>query len=139
MNSHRSACTVIFAALIALACADAVPTESRPDPLSLRFALNAAAAKSFDVAIDDVRDRILPALSSADAATALAPILDDLTSSINTRDAYALRSAVARGDQFLAHLRRDDATTAAIGMELDAVRLILEDARLLAVGSSVTR
>jgi hypothetical protein len=118
-----------------LACADSLPAEPK-DSLLLRFALSEASAQAFEEALDDVRSRILPALSGLDASHSLAPLLDDFSSALTARDQIALRRVLTRTESIIAQLEQGDAAAAAIGSELDAVRLILEEARPLAQGET---
>jgi hypothetical protein len=129
------ATAVVLLAAGALACGDRSPTESRPETVTVRFALSTESAQAFDLAIDDVRERVLPALTAAAAPELMAGLLDEMSSSIAARDQHALRRVLTRVERTLAGLAVDDETAAAIDVELDAIRLILEEARPLATGA----
>jgi hypothetical protein len=118
-------------------CSDALPTESRREQAAEVFVLSETAAKSFAAALADVHDRVLPALTAVDAPPSLVPMLDDLTASILTRDARTLRLTIDRINIALAGFQPTDEAAAGVASELDAIRLILEQARLLADAPSV--
>ena len=118
-------------------CSDALPTESRKEQAPEVLTLSETAAKSFAAALNDVHDRILPALTAVDAPPSLAPMLDDLTASIHTRDARALRLTIDRINVALAGFQTTDAAAAGVASDVDAIRLILEHARLLDGGPPV--
>jgi hypothetical protein len=115
-------------------CSDALPTESRREQAAQVFTLSESAAKSFAAALADVHDRVLPTLTAVDAPTSLTPMLDDLSASIHTRDARALRLSIDRINIALADFQPTDEAAAGVASELDAIRLVLEQARLLADG-----
>jgi hypothetical protein len=115
----------------AVACSDTLPTQGL-DAKFVSFTLSEDSARAFREALNDVRERILPTLSPDDASSPLSPPLVELTAAIDARDLRALERALACADAAIAKLDRGDDASAAIGSELDAVRLILEHARPLA-------
>jgi hypothetical protein len=125
-----------LAAFSGIGCSDALPTESNQTEEIVYFALSEDAARAFGEALADVRGRILPELKAA-GPDALAPLLDELTGAIATRNQMALRRAVTRMEIVLNDLNAGD-HDAAIATELDVVRFVLEHAQPLAYGPGAT-
>jgi hypothetical protein len=135
-SSSAVALVLAVATTSGIACSDALPTQAAGDDQPASFALSEDSATAFRAALNDVRDRILPALNADAASQPLAQPVVDMTAAITARDLHALRRALARADNAIATLDRDDDARAAIGSELDAVRLIAEHARPLAGGET---
>jgi hypothetical protein len=139
-SSHgrpRGLVTCLLIGCAVLACSDSIPTEIDNQPTPAPFALSENAARAFDQALDDVRGRILPALSAVDTPQSLAQLLDELTAGIASRDRHLLQRALNRTEAALAQLagvEGADDGAASIATELDAIRLILVHARPLVNG-----
>jgi hypothetical protein len=116
-----------------LAC-DSPTAVGREGELT-RFALSEESARSFDGALRDVRQRVLPVLSDMDASSDLAPLLDVLAHAISMRDQRALVEAIARVDDVIRGLERG-ADADIVASDLDALRLILDHARPLAADAN---
>jgi hypothetical protein len=131
MTPSRPRLALLLCTTLTIACSDGLPTEAVQPSEPVRFALSETEAQAFAAAFDDVGERILPALVTADESR-LAALLAELTSTIATRDQLALQRALQRMTFTLDDVTRDDETKAAFGSDLDALRLILEQARPLA-------
>ena len=116
-------------AAISLGCSDS-PTEPAHQPEVVRFTLSDVEAAALASALDDVGSRILPSFP-ADPSLALAWLIGEVSAAIDARDAVALRAALKRTEAVLTALTANDLDSA-LAPELDAVRLILDQARPLA-------
>jgi hypothetical protein len=125
---------VALAAVSAPGCSDSLPSEVEKTQEIVRFALSDADAMAFTIALDDVRGRILPGMSETESMDALASLVGELTVAIGTRDRMALRNALARTESALSRLNAVEDSP--ITPELDAVHLILDQARPLAAGET---
>ena len=115
------------------ACGDALPTQTP----AASFALSDGSAQAFRDALTDVQRRILPTLSGT-SRSPLAPALEELTSAIEARDQAGLRRAIDRAESALARLEARVGAETVIDPELDAVRLILDEARPLTTAQART-
>ncbi len=120
----------LAAALVAVAaaagCSDENPVTAIATPPT---PLVPAAVSDIQTAIHDARVRVLPVLAAGDRPARIALLLDDLAAGFAARDPQALQRAVSQGDVVLNALAaRDEALS--IGAELDAIRFIVDHARL---------
>lgn len=97
---HRPASLAGLALVAVSACSEA-PTEALLQPASAQLSV-APVASAPDVvaddvllAVDDVRERLLPRLADPDAATRLAAQLTDLRARLDAGDLAAAREVVA--------------------------------------------
>src|SRR4051812_15868002 len=96
--SFQAAAPLLLACAIlnTTGCSDSLPTEAIKAAAPEDFSLTEAAAQSLAVALADVQERVLPTFSAPDALSALGPLLEEMSSSLNARDARALRTSLAR-------------------------------------------
>jgi hypothetical protein len=118
MKAHA----LLIAAGLLAACQRDLPTASAPTDSTVRLTAEEAAIARHAVA--DVLDRIIPGLSSAAAASALAASLTTLQASLNggPLDRVALVAAVGQVMQYERATDADD-------VELEVIRLALATVR----------
>jgi hypothetical protein len=122
-----------------LACGS-LPTDATRSPDDAGFVLSDADANAFAQALQDVRMRVLPTLTGVSGSASLDPLVAELSEAIGGRDQAALRSVLARTHSALARLDRTDDAAIGVASELDALRLVLDQAGPLAgQGDSVRR
>jgi hypothetical protein len=114
-----------------LACSS-LPTDATRSPDNAGFFLSDAEANAFAQALQDVRVRVLPTLTGINGSASLDPLIAELNEAIGGRDPAALRSVLARTHSALAKLDRADDAALGVASELDALRLVLDQAGPLA-------
>jgi hypothetical protein len=127
----RVAATI--AAIGSLACSEVGPSEPQtriaaPAP---RLVVSDSVASAFDVALGDLRSRVLPSLGEA-LSGRVDELLRELSHSLSARDAARLAAAVMRAEAALAELGRAGDVATTTTADLDAVRLFLDEANALA-------
>jgi hypothetical protein len=130
-SRFNSCCwNVVLPTLVAGAlasCSDDVTTEvTRDDATRVLMSITTEAAAAMSAAIDDARDRTLPALGD-DAA--LESALDALANALDARAASALQRAVVSVEGELRRIVAAGGEEAeSLAVEADALRLILTQA-----------
>lgn len=131
----RSAVTFgALAVAAAPACERASPTRpatSIPAPLGI----TPEQAGVLSVTVQDVRTRLLPVLG--ETGEELGGALDRLDAAVVAQDRTAFVGALSSADAVLLRVRRNESDDA-VAPDLDAVRLMLAEARALAVAPVVT-
>jgi predicted ArsR family transcriptional regulator len=123
----------VTVALGSTAC-DEARNPSDADAGAESFALTREASASFASALEDVRLRILPALSDDSGGDSLNQALDAVGHALLTKETTALRNALLQAETAMVELSEDEAYDA-LAPDLEAVRLILVAARELLPGS----
>jgi hypothetical protein len=122
-----------------LACGS-LPTEATRRTDDAGFVLSDGEANAFSEALQDVRVRVLPTLTDINGSASLDPLIAELSEAIGSRDQAALQSVLARTHAALAKLDRTVDAAMGVASELDALRLVLDQAGPLAgQGDSVRR
>jgi hypothetical protein len=123
-----------------VACGDNHPTalhSATPDPIA--FSLTARDSAAFLSAVEDIQLRIVPALTASDDGTSLRAALARVGEAVATRDRAALESAVAMSEHALASLAHASDGDVGESADIDAVRLVLIQARALSEPSPIVR
>jgi hypothetical protein len=121
-----------------VACGDNHPTAPHalpPDPTA--FSLTAKDSAAFLSAVKDIQLRIVPALTASDDATSLRTALTRVGEAVATRDRAALEDAVAMSEHALASIAGASDDDVGESADLDAVRLVLIQAKALSSAPSV--
>ena len=121
-----------------VACGDNHPTAPHalpPDPVA--FSLTAKDSAAFLSAVQDIQLRIVPTLAESDDASTLRTALTRVGDAVATRDRAALESAVAMSEHALASLAQASDADVGESADLDAVRLVLIQAKALSSAPSV--
>jgi len=113
------------------------PLSTQPDSVS--FSLTAADSAAFLSAVEDIQLRIVPTLGASDGATTLHSALARVGAAVATRDRSALESAVTMSEHALASLAQASDDDVGESADLDAVRLVLLQARALSAPSVIVR
>ena len=133
--NHRFSASLILRisaiALCALAC-DRAPTAPVADDAGPRFALSENTVIAYDLAIGDLRERIVPALP-LELQPVIASRLEELRSALEQRSESALQRALARLNDVVSGFDAADENSTTIATELEPVRLVIEHARGLVV------
>jgi hypothetical protein len=114
--------TVALTAVIA--CSDAKPVAPTP-----RLDVPDRDVAALHLAIDDIRERVIPTLGHSSLIGNLSHAVDALTLALDESDTTALRVAITQTDDALAALAAHPMSGRVADADLDVVWLVLVNAR----------
>lgn len=115
---------VTLAVMAAIACSD-----DKPVAPTTGLGIPDRGVANLELAIDDIRGRVIPALGHNVLIDDLSRALDTLTSALDERDTTALRRAINQADDALAALARHPRSGRIDEADIDVVWLVLANAR----------
>jgi hypothetical protein len=126
MHQRSNLALALLIAAAPIGCADDNPSA----PALTNSAPNGPNAKAtnFHAALEDIRTRVLPTFAADAEPERILSILNDLETSLGSRDPQALRKAVTRSDKLLEDLQNNG--DQALAADLAAIALIVEHARM---------